>query len=103
MMFTALTLIEEIKYAKLLAFTRQSHRERLRGLQAFAKARIARYKMQKAENNPAFPKLDERVQEMLIFPFLEERSGALDAAQRHIVAEREKQDEIIQVRKEIFN
>lgn len=102
-MFTALTLIEEIKYAKLLVLTRQSHQARLLGLQAFAKARIARYEMQKVENNRAFPKLNARLQDIMIYPFLKERCSAIDVAQQRTMAEREKQEEIIQIRKEIFN
>lgn len=102
-MFTALTAIEEIKYAKLLVLTRQSNRARLLGLQAFAKARIARYEMQKVEKNIAFPKLNERLQDIMIYPFMEERCNAIDVAQQRTMVEREKQEKIIQVRKEIFN
>jgi len=102
-MFTALTPIEEIKYAKLLVLTRQSHQQRLLGLQAFAKAKIARYEMQKVESNRAFPKLNARLQDIMVYPFLKDRSNAIDIAQQRTMVEREKQVVIIQIRKEIFN
>ena len=101
-MFTPLTPLEKLRYAKLQSLTRQSHRERLLGLQAVAQARIARYEMQKVENNLAYPKLNERLQDIMVFPFMEERCRAIDASQQHTIAEREKKEQIIQVRKELF-